>query len=391
LASVAIANPYRGFNLQASQSRKHPATYLEGLPQVQDKILSIKSQQTADLTGHPLDDTRDLLRRLPSFDDAAVAHAQHRQTMAYHDPRERGHLSALAAWLSGRRAVATSPVAKIGLCIFAGAHGWLAQDRQEAAIKSLKTRLLILSAGGSPANVQAGRMGAAVQVFDLAIDQPSANASIADGMTELECARAVAFGMQAIQQQYDVLVLHSLGAGGREVSAAMAICLFGGDSADWVAGAMTDLSEEFNRACTVIGIMAERAQRGTPDPLELLRRLGSREMAALAGAILAARLQQVPVILDGFDAVIAAAVLAKAAPGAMEHCLVADRDGTAAFDRLLSTLSVEPVQHHKIRGGDGLAGLLAACDLQTSAALQLEIVSQDQVQKLLSNGNVTPV
>jgi nicotinate-nucleotide--dimethylbenzimidazole phosphoribosyltransferase len=353
--------------------------------------LSIKRLQAADLTGHPLDDMRDLLRRLPQLDTVAVANAQNQQTMAYHDPRERGHLSALAAWLCGRRPVATSPISRINLCIFAGAHGWLGQDRQEAALKSLKTRLLLLSAGGSPATVQAGRMGAAVQVFDLAIDKPSADATAEDGMTELECARAIAFGMEAIRQQHDVLVLHGLGAGGREVSAAMAICLFGGDSYDWVAGAMTDLSVEFNRACAAIDMMAERAQRGTPDPLEMLRRLGSREMAATAGAILAARLQQVPVVLDGFDAVIAAAVLGKAASGAMEHCLVADRDGTVAFDRLLSTLSVEPVQHHKIRGGDGLAGLLAACDLQTSAALQLEIVSQVQALKLLSNGNVSLV
>jgi nicotinate-nucleotide--dimethylbenzimidazole phosphoribosyltransferase len=346
-----------------------------------------KSQRVADLTGNPLDDTRDLLRHLPSLEDAAVENAQRRQATAYHDPRERGQLSALAVWLSGRRKAAMSPITRISLCIFAGAHGWLGQDRQEASLKSLKTRLLLLSAGGSSANVQAGRMGAGVQVFDLALDQPSADATSSDGMTELECARAIGFGMEAVKQQPDVLVLHSLGSGGREVSAAMAICLFGGDAADWVAGAVSELSEEFNRACAAIGTMAERAQRGSPDPIEILRRLGSREMSAIAGAILAARLQQVPVIIDGFDAVIAAAVLARAAPGAMEHCLVADRDGTAAFDRLLSKLALEPVQQHKIRGGDGLAGLLAACDLQTSVALQLETISQDQVQKLLSNSN----
>jgi nicotinate-nucleotide--dimethylbenzimidazole phosphoribosyltransferase len=350
-------------------------------------IVTPKTLRVADLTGNPLDDTRDLLRHLPLLEDAAVENTQRQQAMAYHDPRERGYLSALAAWLSGRRQAPTSPISKISLCIFAGAHGWLGQDRQEAALKSLKTRLLLLSAGGSSANVQAGRMGAGVQVFDLAIHQPSADAASTDGMTELECARAIGFGMEAVKQQPDVLVLHGLGAGGREVSAAMAICLFGGDSADWLAGAMTDLSEEFNRGCSAIGMMAERAKRGSPDTIEMLRRLGSREMSAMVGAILAARLQHVPVILDGFDAVVAAAVLAKSAPAAMDHCLVADRDGSAAFDRLLSKLGLEPVLHHKIRGGDGLAGLLAACDLQTSVALQLEIVSQDQIQKLLSNSN----
>ena len=36
------------------------------------------------------------------------------------------------------------------------------------------------------------------------------------------------------------------------------------------------------------------------DPLEVLRRFGGREMAAICGAILAARLQRIPVILDGY-------------------------------------------------------------------------------------------
>ena len=45
------------------------------------------------------------------------------------------------------------------------------------------------------------------------------------------------------------------------------------------------------------------------DPLEILRRLGGREIAALAGALLAARELRVPVLLDGFVAGAAAAVL----------------------------------------------------------------------------------
>lgn len=38
------------------------------------------------------------------------------------------------------------------------------------------------------------------------------------------------------------------------------------------------------------------------DPLAVLARLGGREIAAMAGAILAARLQRVPVVLDGYVA-----------------------------------------------------------------------------------------
>ncbi len=66
------------------------------------------------------------------------------------------------------------------------------------------------------------------------------------------------------------------------------------------------------------------------DPLELLRRLGGRESAALAGAILAARTQRTPVLLDGAPAVAAAAVLAAIDPAAIAHCRLAEPHPAAA-------------------------------------------------------------
>ena len=58
------------------------------------------------------------------------------------------------------------------------------------------------------------------------------------------------------------------------------------------------------------------------DPLEVLRRLGGREFAAIAGTIIAAR-TQVAVVLEGFAATAAAAVLHRANPAALDHCLLA--------------------------------------------------------------------
>ena len=48
-------------------------------------------------------------------------------------------------------------------------------------------------------------------------------------------------------------------------------------------------------------------ERHLDDPLEVLRRLGGREIAAIAGAIFAARLQRIPVVLDGYTSAPAAA------------------------------------------------------------------------------------
>ena len=62
------------------------------------------------------------------------------------------------------------------------------------------------------------------------------------------------------------------------------------------------------------------------DSFDLLRRYGSREIAALIGAIIAARMGRMPVALNGPGALMAAALLYKADKRAVQHCLyVADQ------------------------------------------------------------------
>jgi nicotinate-nucleotide--dimethylbenzimidazole phosphoribosyltransferase len=343
------------------------------------------ARPVADSTGAPLDDTRALLRQLPGFDDAA-AQAAHALEESLHAPgAERGRLGSLAVWLAGWRARPASPLARIELCVFAGSHGWLCASAQGLAQERLKTRLMLLSAGGSAASLHAAAMGAGVRVFDLAVDQPTGDATKADAITEMDCARSVGFGLEAVQQTPDLLVVHAFASGGREVAAALAAGLMGGFSADWLAGAASDLAEEFSVAAINTQTMADRCGRGAPDPLERLRRLGGRELAAAAGAIMAARAQRIPVVLDGFEATVSAALLSRMVPGSIDHCLVAGRDGTAAHDRLISLLHLEPLFDLKIRGGDGLAGLLAAQALQAAVALHLGLATRTHVAQLLSD------
>ncbi len=69
--------------------------------------------------------------------------------------------------------------------------------------------------------------------------------------------------------------------------------------------------------------MVEEALARNPDrdPLRVLQNLGGRELAAMAGAIVRARTERIPVILDGFICTAAAATLARAQPGALDHCV----------------------------------------------------------------------
>ena len=101
------------------------------------------------------------------------------------------------------------------------------------------------------------------------------------------------------------------------------------------------------------------------DPLEALRRLGGREIAALAGAILAARTQKVPVLLDGISALAAAATLHALNREAVAHCMVAD--GAGASGRIARALGLQSVIQLGMQTSDAAAGAIAAGVVQAAA------------------------
>jgi nicotinate-nucleotide--dimethylbenzimidazole phosphoribosyltransferase len=91
-----------------------------------------------------------------------------------------------------------------------------------------------------------------------------------------------------------------------------------------------------------------------------LRRLGGRELAAMAGAILGARMNRVPVLIDGYVATAAAAVLFKANPQALDHCMAAHVSAEPAHGKLLQKLGLNPLLDLGMRLGEGSGAALAA-------------------------------
>lgn len=337
-----------------------------------------------DLSGLPLDDIRAIAGAAPGRDEAAAAAAEAHQQALFFPKAERGRLAALPSWLAGWQGRA--PVAgRIELCLFAGAQTWLETEPAEQAVDDVRKRILLLSAGGATPNPLAAGLGAGLKVFDLAIERPLGNTAEGPAMTDRECVAAMAFGMEAVAGQADVLCLSAFGVGAREAAAAVAMALFGGEPAQWLAGQTIGLSAPFPTAARQLEAVRSGPAWTTGDPLRVLHQLGSRELAATAGAILAARTQRVPVILDGFEATAAAAVLAQVQPGLADHCLIAAWDGSAAHDRLISALEMEPLLDLGIQKGDGLAALLAAQVIRAACDIHSGGATQAQMEGLLSD------
>jgi nicotinate-nucleotide--dimethylbenzimidazole phosphoribosyltransferase len=100
----------------------------------------------------------------------------------------------------------------------------------------------------------------------------------------------------------------------------------------------------------------------------VLRCLGGREIAAMAGAMARARVLRIPLILDGFIACAAAAVLHSVTPAALDHAVAGHRSAEGAHGALLARLGKEPLLSLGLRLGEGSGAAVAIGILKAAVA-----------------------
>ena len=194
-------------------------------------------------------------------------------------------------------------------------------------------------------------------------------------MDEADCAATMAYGMEAIAGGCDLLCIGEMGIGNTTIAAAICHGLYGGKPEDWVGPGTGVDAEGLKRKAMAVARAVALHNAHLTDPLEVLRRLGGRELAAMAGAILAARTQRVPVLLDGYVATAAAAVLHAMRPDALDHCLAAHCSAEPAHRNLLKRLGKEPLLDLGMRLGEASGAALAAGLLKAAVNLHNDMAT----------------
>lgn len=308
----------------------------------------------------PFDDIRDLVRQMRSLDGDVVETVRSRDRQLTKPPGSLGRLEELTEWVAAVQGRALPAVTRPMVAIFAGNHGVVAQGVSPYPQAVTRQMLENFSAGGAAINQICATFDLGLKVFDLALDIPTEDITQKPALDEAACAATMAFGMESVAGGIDLLVLGEMGIGNTTIAAAIYHALYGGAAADWVGrGTGVDdegLARKTRAVADAVALHAEAAG----DPLEILRRLGGREIAAMAGAILAARLQQVPVILDGYVVTAAAAILHALDPATLDHCLAGHVSAEGAHREVLARIGKVPLLDLGLRLGEGTGGALAA-------------------------------
>jgi nicotinate-nucleotide--dimethylbenzimidazole phosphoribosyltransferase len=308
-----------------------------------------------------------LLAALPAADRGAMARARARQAELTKPPGSLGRLEDLAVWLHGWRG-STPRLDRVKVVVFAGWHGSTRHGISAYPAEVTGQMVANFESGGAAINQLCRSVGAELAVVALRPGEPTGDMLTAPAMDEPAMLEALASGFGAVDPALDLVAFGEMGIGNTTAAAALCAALFGGGGADW-AGPGTGLDARgVAHKARFIDEVLERHPAARNDPWAALAALGGRELAAIAGAALAARLYRVPVLLDGFVATAAAAVLARVQDDALAHCCAAHRSAEPGHDRLLARLGLEPLLDLRMRLGEGSGAALAIALVRAALA-----------------------
>jgi len=317
----------------------------------------------------PFEDIEDLVNSIPDPDLAVRDSVQSGLDDAVGGLKPIGHLDAAVAWLAGWQGTETPSISKPLVAVFVGTHAVAAHVLEGDPVEIARARVKSLSEGQAGVRGIAAAQTAAFKVFELGVEVPCADMSIEPSLSERECAAAIAFGMEVVAEGADLIVIGNAGVGSATAAAGIARGLFGGTNEYWANG-RDGAAKRRIEAVEKAGAVHKDYLN---NPLEILRRFGGRDLAGMMGAILAARHQKIPVILDGFVSCAAAAVLYKLNQNALDHCQAGHITTEPAHGALLDRIGKSPMLDLGIGIGDGSGAAIALGVLRAATGANREL------------------
>lgn len=311
------------------------------------------------MTISSLEELRALLKSLPGPDLDARQQADKREPQLTKPPGSLGRLEELAAWVACWQGRHPPTMQSVRARVFAGNHGVVAKGVSAYPGEVTQQMVYGFEAGTAAINQLCKTFGIELQVIALDLDQPTADFTQAEAVSEAEFVDAYNAGAGAVPDDTDLLCLGEMGIGNTTSAAALCHALFDGPAEDWtgVGTGVTGSALE-----TKISVVKEGVAFHKPritDGLDALHFLGGRELIAIAGAVVQARLNRIPVLIDGFISTAAAMVLEVTQAGALDHCQIAHASMEKGHAGLLENLDKKPLLHMDMRLGEASGAALA--------------------------------
>lgn len=247
--------------------------------------------------------------------------------------------------------------------------------------------------GGAGINVLARAVQARVIVVDMGvaadfndtkglihskIRKGTDNFAKGPAMSREEAESTIAAGIRLLEKELqngvDIVGTGDMGIGNTTPSSAIVSVMTGksvahvtGQGAGIEAGALSHKVQVIEAALAL-------NQPDPSDPIDVLAKVGGFEIGGLAGIIVGAAKNKIPVMLDGFISGAAALIASGLNPTIKDYLIAAHRSAEPGHDAMLKHLGLSPLLDLKMRLGEGTGAALgmslaeAACRILNEMA-----------------------
>lgn len=323
---------------------------------------------------------------------AAQEQAKKRLANMGQPPRSLGVLEESVIRLAGMLDTPEPTLDPARIVLFAADHG--VATANVSAQPQEKTWVMVRNAleGRSAIAVMARHLGIEMEVVDvgmmlntrtcLGLFHHRAGSGTHDirfrpAMDEEQMARALEAGRQSVEraQQDDVRIFIGGEIGvGKSTSAGAVVCALLGIPPEAVAGPGSGLDPAgLKRKSAAIQTSLDLHLPGLNQPIQVLRRLGGFEMAALCGAFITCGQLGIPILVDGLTASAAALIGVSIHPALKHWLLFGHRSAEPGQLSLLRAMGGQPILQLDMSLGEGTGATAALALLRMACVLQREI------------------
>jgi nicotinate-nucleotide--dimethylbenzimidazole phosphoribosyltransferase len=334
--------------------------------------------------------------QLPGLDQAAAAELRSLIDGKAKPLGALGRLEELAVQLGAIQGTTEPRADHATILLFAGDHG-LVEDGVSAYPQAVTAAMVgMILDGRASINALARTVGAEVRVIDAGVAADLAphwnlqNSKVRPGtrsamrepaMTAAECVQALDCGAaaanRAITDGAEIIALGEMGIGNTASASLLLHRLSPAPLEDCIGLGAGQDDEGLGRKHRVLATAVTRWSGY--EPFQVLRQFGGLEIAAMAGAALAAAAARRPVVVDGFISTAAILAAVRLQPDLLPYCIFAHGSAEKGHRLMLEALGATPLLDLGMRLGEGTGAALALPLLKAAAAMAREVASLAEV------------
>ncbi|MBU5638625.1 nicotinate-nucleotide--dimethylbenzimidazole phosphoribosyltransferase [Geomonas sp. Red69] len=337
------------------------------------------------------------LAKIQPVDEAMLAKAQAKLDNKTKPLGSLGRLEEVGRRFAAITGDLAPDTAKKVIFTFAGDHGIVEEGVSLFPKEVTPQMVLNFLRGGAGVNVLARHSGAEVRVVDVGVDydfepapgliirkvaKGTRNFAKGSAMTREEAVAAIEVGIaladEAKKEGIAMVGTGEMGIGNTSPSSAI-IAAIAGCTVREVTHRGTGIGDEaLENKIKVIQAGLDLNRPEPQDPLDVLTKVGGLEIAGIAGLVLGAAANRIPVVVDGFISTAGALIASEIHPSVRDYIFTAHTSVEIGHQMMLERIGVKPLLDLQLRLGEGTGAALAMGLIEAGVKILKEMATFEE-------------